>query len=170
MYVQAVSLHSSFYVLSTTMSPNRVKLRQDAIQQEGRILLAIQAIKNKEISSIRQAAERFQVDRSMLTRRLRGTPSRAETRPNSHKLREIEKESLLQWILSIDDRGGAPRPSTVREMAALLLQHRGISNTTPIGQNWVTKFVNCHPEIKSRFSRRYNYKRAKQEDLKVIRQ
>lgn len=70
----------------------------------------------------------------------------------------------------MDDRGGAPRPSMVREMAALLLQHRGISNTTPIGQNWVTKFVNRHPEIKSRFSRRYNYDRAKQEDPKVIRQ
>jgi transposase len=152
------------------MCPNRVKSRQDAIQQEGRISLAIQAINNKEISSIRQAAERFQVDRSTLTRRLRGTTSRAETRPNSHKLTEIEEESLLQWILSMDDRGGAPRPSTVREMAALLLQHRGIRNTTPIGQNWVTKFVNRHPEIKSRFSRRYNYERAKQEDPKVIRQ
>jgi hypothetical protein len=78
------------------MCPNRVKSRQDAIQQEGRISLAIQAIKNKEISSIRQAAERFQVDRSTLTRRLRGTTSRAETRPNSHKLTEIEEESLLQ--------------------------------------------------------------------------
>jgi hypothetical protein len=152
------------------MSPNRVRSRQDAIQQEGRILLAIQAIKNKEIGSIRQAAEQFQVDRSTLTRRLRGTTSRAETRPNSHKLTEIEEESLLQWILSMDDRGGAPRPAMVREMAALLLQHRGINNTTPIGQNWVTKFVNRHPEIKSRFSRRYNYERAKQEDPKVIRQ
>lgn len=55
-------------------------------------------------------------------------------------------------------------------MAALLLQYRGISNTIPIGQNWVTKFVNRHLDIKSRFSRRYNYERAKQEDLKVIRQ
>ncbi|CAI7635210.1 unnamed protein product [Penicillium pancosmium] len=52
-------LRASFYLLSTTMSPNRVRSRQDAIQQEGRILLAIQAIKNKEIGSIRQAAEQF---------------------------------------------------------------------------------------------------------------
>jgi hypothetical protein len=70
----------------------------------------------------------------------------------------------------MNDGGGAPRPSTVQEMADFLLRHRGTSNTTPIGQNWVTKFVKRHPEIKSRFSRRYNYERAQQEDPKVIRE
>jgi hypothetical protein len=103
------------------MPPNRVRSSPDSIHQEGHLLLAIQAIKSKEISTIRQAADQFQVPRSTLTRRLRGTTNRAETRPNSYKLTEIEENSLLQWILSTDDRGGAPRPSTVREMANLLL-------------------------------------------------
>jgi hypothetical protein len=132
--------------------------------------LAIQAIKNEEIGSIRQAAEQFKVNRSTLTRRLRGITSRAETRSNGYKLTEIEENSLLRWIISIDDRGGAPRPSTVREMADLLLQHRGTSNTIPIGQDWVTKFVQRHPEIRSRFSRRYNYERAQQEDPNLLRE
>ena len=84
------------------MPPIRAGSSHDATQQEGRILLAIQAIKNKEISSIRKAADQFQVPRNTLTRRLRGTTNRAESRLNSHKLTEIEEELLQQRILSLD--------------------------------------------------------------------
>ena len=90
------------------MPPNQVRLRQDSIQQEGRLLLAIQAIKSKEISSIRRAADQFHVNRYTLTRRLRGTINRAESRANSHKLTEIEEELLQQRILSLDRRRAAP--------------------------------------------------------------
>ena len=74
------------------MPPIRAGLSHDVTQQEGRILLAIQAIKNKEISSIRKATDQFQVPRNTLTRRLRGTINRAESRLNSYKLTEIEEE------------------------------------------------------------------------------
>ena len=46
-----------------------------------------------------------------------------------------------------------------------------ITGTTPIilvGENWVTNFVNRYPTLSSRFSRRYNYERAKCEDPKII--
>lgn len=49
------------------------------------ILLAIQAIKNKGISAIREA-RRLSVPESTPRTRLRGTTFRAETRANSHKL------------------------------------------------------------------------------------
>jgi hypothetical protein len=47
---------------------------------------------------------------------------------SSHKLTQLEDDSLTEWILSMDSRGAAPRPSTVREMAHILLAARG---TTP---------------------------------------
>ena len=81
----------------------------------------------------------------------------AEIRANSHKLTEIEENSLLNWILSIDLRGVAPRPTIVREIANLLLAARGSTPVPLVGENWVTKFVKRHPELSSRFSRRYNY-------------
>ncbi|OQD94982.1 hypothetical protein PENVUL_c123G04787, partial [Penicillium vulpinum] len=43
--------------------------------------------------------------------------------------------------------------------------------TTPVpsvGENWVTKFVQRYPLLSSRFLKRYNYERAKYEDLKII--
>jgi len=150
------------------MPPIRSQTSRNSIEQEGRILLAIQAIKNQEFSSIREAARVFNVTRSTLQNRILGRQNRAISRANSHKLTEIEEESLKKWILSIDARGAAPRPSTVREMANLLLESRGITPVLSVGKNWVTKYVKRHSELSSRFSRRYNYERAKCEDPKII--
>ena len=113
-------------------------------------------------------ARRFNIPRTTLRDRLSGHTERSTTRANSHKLTEIEEESLQKWILSMDSRGSPPRPSTVREMANLLLEKRGTTPVISVGQNWVTNFVNRRPLLSSRFSKRYNYERAKYEDPKVI--
>ena len=70
----------------------------------------------------------------------------------------------------MDLRGAAPRPSTVREMANLLLEQRGTTPVISVGEKWVYNFVTRHPLISSRFSRRYNYERTKCEDPKIIRE
>jgi hypothetical protein len=41
------------------MPPNRTQSSRNLVEQEGRVLLAIQAIKNQEITSIREAARHF---------------------------------------------------------------------------------------------------------------
>jgi hypothetical protein len=110
------------------------------------------------------------VPESTLRSRLRGTIFRAETRANSYKLTELEEESLQKWILSMDSRRAAPRPTIVREIANLLLEKRGSIPVLSVGQNWVTKFVKRCPLLSSRFSERYNYERAKCEDPKIIRE
>ena len=96
------------------MPPNHARSSRNLVEQEGRILLAIQAIRRQEIPSIREAARRFNVPKSTLSTRLHGTINRSELRANNHKLTEIEEESLQRWILSLDDRGAAPRPTTVQ--------------------------------------------------------
>lgn len=128
-------------------------------------MLAFAAIQNSQISSIREAARRFSVPRSSLQRRLNGDTFRAEQRANNHKLTEFEEISLLQWVLSMDSRKAAPRPAMAQEMANILLAQRCQQR---VGQNWVYKFAKRHDELKTRFSRRYNYERAKCEDPKVI--
>ncbi|OQE43114.1 hypothetical protein PENCOP_c003G06569, partial [Penicillium coprophilum] len=118
------------------MPPIRSKGSRNLIEQEGRVLLAIQAFKNKEISSIRELARRFNVPDTTLRRRLSGVKSRADSRANLQKLTQYEEESLQKWIISMDSRGSAPRPSTVREMADLLLQKRGTTPVISVGENW----------------------------------
>jgi hypothetical protein len=68
----------------------------------------------------------------------------------------------------MDSRGVAPRPSTIREIADLLLAARGSTPSPSVGQNWVIKFVKRYPNLSSRFSKSYNYERAKCEDPKII--
>jgi hypothetical protein len=53
------------------------------------ILLAIQAIKNKETSSIREVARRFNVPRSTLADRINGHQNRSEKRANDYELTRI---------------------------------------------------------------------------------
>ncbi|KAK5787481.1 hypothetical protein VI817_009978 [Penicillium citrinum] len=153
------------------MPPIRSQKAQKSVEQEGRILLAVKAIKNKEISSIREAARCFDVPRATLQDRLRGYQFRHEARANSHKLTQYEEESLIEWILSMDLRGNPPRPSMAKDMANLLLASRGTIPSPTVGINWVSTFIKCHKDmIASRFSRRYDYQRAQCEDPTVIRE
>ncbi|KAJ5273575.1 hypothetical protein N7478_008700 [Penicillium angulare] len=76
------------------MPPIRLQTSRNSIEQEGRILLAIQAIKNQEINAVREAARRFNISEPTLRRRLRGIQNRANSRANSHKLTKIEEETL----------------------------------------------------------------------------
>jgi hypothetical protein len=48
----------------------------------------------------------------------------------------------------------------------LLSQH----GNQKVGENWVYNLVQHRSELKSRFSRRYNYKRAKCKDPKIIQE
>ena len=76
------------------MPPIRSQSSQNSIEQEGRILLAIQAFKNGDISSVREVSRCFKVPETSLRRRLSGVQNRAISRANSYKLTEIEEESL----------------------------------------------------------------------------
>ena len=76
---------------------------------------------------------------------------------------------LKERILSLDTRGAAPTQAHVREMANILLVKRGSTPIQTVGEKWVYNFTQRYLELKARFSRRYNYQRAEQEDLKIIR-
>jgi hypothetical protein len=57
-------------------------------------------------------------------------------------------------------------------MAELLLAERvQVSSAIPpkLGQRWVYRFIKRHPELRTRYNRKYDYQRAKCEDPEVIR-
>jgi hypothetical protein len=141
--------------------PNRAK----SSNKEGRVILAKEAVKIGQFQSVRAAAKSFDVCPKTLQNRVHGMPSRDDCTPNSRKLTLYEEEAIVQYILDLDSRGFPPRPRDVREMADLLLAERDAS---PVGKNWATNFINRRPEIKSKFNRKYDYKRAKCEDPVII--
>jgi hypothetical protein len=151
------------------MPPKRTISGPDPSNQEGRILLAIQAYRNNEITSIREAARRFGVPRTTLRHRLAGQTYRPTTRANNTKLTQLEEESLKTWLLSMDDRGIAADHALIREMANILLAKRGEDPIQTVGVNWSGTFIKRHEDLTMRFSRGYDYKRAQCEDPVVIR-
>ena len=66
-------------------------------------------------------------------------------------------------------RGAAPRPSTIREMANILLAARGSTPPLTVGVNWASTFINRRDELRIHFSRQYDYQRALREDPYSIR-
>ncbi|EED11996.1 conserved hypothetical protein [Talaromyces stipitatus ATCC 10500] len=157
------------------MPPIRKKDPSKSAQIEGRIQLAVSDLKNGRISNIREVTRIYDIPRTTLRDRLKGIEYKAEKRANNHKfwskaqhkLTQFEEESLVKWVLDLDRRGLPPRHSLVREMANYLLSQSG---NQQVGEKWVYNLVKRRPEIDSKFSRRYNYERAKCEDPKIIQE
>ncbi|KAJ5655071.1 hypothetical protein N7490_002074 [Penicillium lividum] len=152
------------------MTPIRPESRRKSANQEGKILLALEDIKNGRIKSLRTAAKLYEIPLTTLYARTKGRISRVDKRPSGHKLTQFEEDSLTEWIISMDTRGAAPRPATVGKMANILLAARGTSPPPIVGKNWPSTFINRREEIRTRFSRRYDYQRALNEDPKSLRE
>ena len=150
------------------------------LQHEDRLQLAVEALKSGQITSIRKAAAAFDVPFSTLKDRIRGRVPRQQSQTTRRKLRPTEEIALIQWIESMDDRGMSPTIGYIRQMADLLIHERGSSvlldasstativpNTT-VGENWVRRFLDRQPHLKSKYSRKYDYQRALCEDPEKV--
>ncbi|KFZ24810.1 hypothetical protein V502_00710, partial [Pseudogymnoascus sp. VKM F-4520 (FW-2644)] len=140
--------------------------------KEGRMALAINSYNLGYFTSIRSAADTYDVPESTLRTRLKGRPSRQEYRSINHNLTDTEELILVNWVLSMDERGLPVRAALIRDMANLLLQKRtgtDASSTRTVGVRWPYNFVRRHDSLRTRYNRKYDYKRALCEDPIVIR-
>ena len=90
------------------------------------ILLAIDALKQHNSLSVREAAKMFNVSCTMLQCRLKRHPSRHDTVANSKKLTASEEKVLLEYIIDLDSRAFPPKLCGVEDMANILLQQLGV--------------------------------------------
>lgn len=72
---------------------------------------------------------------------LLGISSRVDTRARSYELTLLEDDLLVEWIFLLDSREAAPRPSTIRDMADILLAKRGESPSLIVGVRWLLTFA-----------------------------
>ena len=64
--------------------------------QGGRLELAIRAVKSGQITSVRKAAQLYDIPRTTLQKRLNGIKERSIVNRTKRKLTETEEETLLQ--------------------------------------------------------------------------
>ena len=65
------------------------------MQQEGRIALAMDALKQGHFTSVRGAAKSYGIVYSTLQRRVHGKLARCDSRPTNRKLTDIEESTLV---------------------------------------------------------------------------
>jgi hypothetical protein len=78
------------------MPPIRSASSQKLVNQEGKILLALDDLKNGRIKSIRAAATPYAIPRSTLQHRAVGRIGRVDIRPNRYKLTQLEENMLTE--------------------------------------------------------------------------
>ncbi|KAM4062452.1 helix-turn-helix, psq domain-containing protein [Hirsutella rhossiliensis] len=60
------------------------------------------------------------------------------------------------------------RDAQMNNLKLTATEETALRGKDPVGENWVRKFVGRHGEIKAKYSRRYDYQRAKCEDPQKI--
>lgn len=121
--------------------------------KEGRMALANNSYKSGYFTSVREAAITYDIPKSTFQTRLQGRPSRQEYRSVNCKLTDTEESVLVDWILSMDERGLPVRTASIRDMATLLLQKRtntNASSTRTIGVRWPYNFIQRHDSLRTR--------------------
>lgn len=95
---------------------------QELVEHEGRIVLTIFALNRNEISSVCRAAAVFNIPPLTLRDRLQGREYRQELRANNHRLSIIQERTLVELILTLDQRGASSRPEYIAEMVNFILK------------------------------------------------
>lgn len=82
-------------------------------------------------------------------RRYHGTTYRLNYRPPQRKLTPTEEQTIVQYILTLDSRGFAPRLCEVADIADKLL---GIRSEELVGKNWAGRFITRSNDLKMAFT------------------
>ena len=125
---------------------------------EERLQDAISAFQNHEFKSIRAAANAFGISDRTMSRRMSGGLSRAQATELNQILSNAEEKTLVRWISRYTCAGSPITPALFLEMAELI-RHERVRHTSrnssstkilaPIGHEWLYRFINRHPTIRS---------------------
>ena len=138
------------------------------IEKEGRLALASHSLKNNQVSSERRAAKLYKVSKTTLQNRRKGICPKKEAQVKNRLLLPYEERELINWIGSMQKRGFAPFLINVKEMAYALRKQRLGDSIKPIGECWVSRWLNKNPEVKMSLSRGRDYQRFKNENRREI--
>jgi len=123
--------------------------------------------KYSEKPSIRATAEKFAIPFSTLQNRLSGTKTRVQGHVKLQVLTEYEERAIVRWCERLDEWAHPPRLAVVKSMAQGLLRKRMRSQS--LGKNWLTRFLNRHLVLASRFGTRLDRQRALASSPDIIR-
>lgn len=119
------------------------------VGREASIVEALEIV--QEGGSIRSAACNFNIPLSTLRDRRDGAQSRTNAQEDTRRLSNLQEKRLIEWILAEEQAGRAPSRHTVQCFAACIASCG--TDDTPIGNNWVDRFLQRHEDIKIKISK-----------------
>jgi hypothetical protein len=108
---------------------------------------AIRDLNSGVYTSRPAAAKAYNISRSTLQERLAGRHPHAIAHQIAQRLKPGQEEFLVNWIFDEDLRTQPPSHSRVRKMASRILCMNG--DNAPLGQNWVSYFLQRNPRVHS---------------------
>jgi len=99
-----------------------------------------------------KASEKWGIPRSTLINRLQGQTATADQTQPRRLLTSTQEAQLVSWILRQESLGYAPSHSQIRACVLALLAQQG--SQAELGHNWVPRFIQRHPELKTKPGRR----------------
>ena len=131
--------------------PKMTESRQRWKYTEDNIAEAILEITDNGIS-MHQAAQRWGVPYATLQKRYHGVSAVGDQIQPHQKLSNYQEDQLASWILRQEALGYAPSHSQIRACVLTLLSRQG--HKASLGRNWVSRFIQKRPELKSKIGRR----------------
>jgi len=107
----------------------------------------------------------YKVSESIIRNRIKGYLPKAKKRNIQHILTESEEKTFIQYIFDLDSQGFSPRFNIIRSMADLLCT---TYHTTSVNKQWPYNFIRHRPELKTRYSRVYDFQRVLCENPAVL--
>ena len=140
------------------------------VSKEEQMKLAVEAFYKGQFQSKAACAQAFDVPPRTLLYCLNGMTSCKESIANGWKLSDIEEETLSKWILDMCQHGLPLWISNVCYLTQLLLSTwLKSSKKATIGEQWVNQFIQCHPELKSKYTHQCDYQCTKCENPELIK-
>jgi Tc5 transposase DNA-binding domain len=125
------------------------------MDHNARIQAAIDDLKTQKRLNFAATARRWEVERTTLARRFRGTQGTIED-ANSYirqQLTQTQEEVLITYVNKLNDRGFPPTPQILKNIA------ESIAHIT-LGPNWVARFCKRHrTQLASVYLRTIDHKR-----------
>lgn len=137
------------------------------------LTLALLAFRNGKYTSIRTCAYAFNIPNSTLASRLSTRTSRSKSHESQKILSTAEEEVLIKWITRLS-KGGYPitLPLTRDLAEEIRLSCFPLSSTPtsyhPISKQWIDKFRNRYPILKTVYSRTIDASRIDGASYSVI--
>lgn len=161
-------------ILGTRETMGRITERstQPALQEKA-LQIAITSWRTGQYPTLALCASMNQVKYTTLWQRVKNhRQSRTKAHETQQLLLPCQERGIVRWIKGLDAKGFPPRTDMVITLARQLMkatQQNSSIEDIDIGKHFITRFLNRHPELTSKFTRQINKQRVMGEEASYIR-